>query len=143
MRNATIPIPAALITACLMLGAAQAQEVDRYTMEKSATGFVRMDRKTGAMSICEERAGQLVCKVAADERTALNDEIERLLDRLTALETRVAAMEKTAPDALPSEESFEKSLSYMEKFFRRFMGIVKDLDQDWRKIEPEALPQKT
>lgn len=126
---------------------AMAQDTDRYTMEKSDNGYVRMDRKTGEMSICEERSGQLVCKLAADERSAFQDEVDRLQDRLSGLEKRVAEIETASrlnPNALlPDEESFEKSLGYMERFFRRFMDIVKDLDQDWRQGEPDAAPQKT
>jgi hypothetical protein len=126
---------------------AMAQDTDRYTMEKSDNGYVRMDRKTGEMSICEERSGQLVCKLAADERSAFQDEVDRLQDRLSGLEKRVAEIETASrlnPNALlPDEESFEKSLGYMERFFRRFMDIVKDFDQDWRQGEPDPVPQKT
>jgi hypothetical protein len=127
--------------------AATAQDADRYTMEKSANGYVRMDRRTGEMSICEERSGQLVCKLAADERSAFQDEVDRLQDRLSGVEKRVAELETASrlnPEAvLPTDEDFEKSLGYMERFFRRFMDIVRDFDQDWRKGEPDAEPQKT
>ena len=47
-----------------------------------ANGYVRMDTQTGEMSICEEKSGQLVCKMAADERTAFQDEIDRLQTEL-------------------------------------------------------------
>jgi hypothetical protein len=127
--------------------AATAQDADRFTMEKSTNGYVRMDRKTGEMSICEERSGQLVCKLAADERSAFQDEVDRLQARLSGLEKRIAELETASrlnPQAvLPTEEDFEKSLGYMERFFRRFMDIVRDFDQDWRKGEPDPEPQKT
>ena len=58
-----------------------ADETDRYRLEKSDNGYVRMDTQTGEMSICEERSGQLVCKLAADERAAFEDEIDRLQAR--------------------------------------------------------------
>ena len=32
--------------------------------------------------------------------------------------------------SLPTEEEFEKTMSYMERFFRGFIGIVKELDED-------------
>lgn len=139
-------IASAFLVSALSLPAT-AQETDRYTMEKSTNGYIRMDRKTGEMSICEERSGQLVCKLAADERSAFQDEVERLQDRVSGLERRVAEIETASrlnPQAvLPTEEDFEKSLGYMERFFRRFMDIVKDFDQDWRTGKPEAEPQKT
>ena len=91
------------------------------------------DRQTGEMSICEERGGQLVCKLAADERAAFQDEIDRMQEKLAGLEQRLGAVEQNPilnpQNLLPTDEQFEKSLSYMERFFRRFMDIVKDMDK--------------
>ncbi len=127
-------------TATLIAIAAPASDEERYRLEKNENGYVRMDTRTGAMSICQDTGGQLVCRAAADERTAYEDDIERLQDGIHELEKRVTALENRAiPEMmLPSEENFEKSLSYMEQFFRRFMGIVKDLEKDG-----SGEPQKT
>ena len=139
--------PVALISPFLLvslLGSASADEPDRYRLEKTPNGYVRMDTRTGAMSICEEKWGELVCKMAADERTAVQDEIERLQtelkalnDRLTtvkALEDRVAKLENSLTarieQSLPTEEDFNKTMSYMERFFRSFMAIVKDFESE-------------
>jgi hypothetical protein len=121
-----------------------AAEPDRYRLEKSPNGYVRMDTRTGQMSICEEKWGELVCRIAADERTAVQDEIERLQtevealnDRLAgvkALEDRVAKLENSVAakieNSLPTEEDFNRTMSYMERFFRSFMGIVKDFESE-------------
>ena len=48
----------------------------------------------------------------------------------------MAGMGKLPPvvrDALPSDEDFEKGLSYMERFMRRFMGIAKEFDDENKK----------
>ena len=75
-------------------GLASAEETDRYRLEKSDNGYVRMDTVTGEMSICEERSGQLVCKLAADERAAFQDDIDRLQAKLDDVEDeRVAKLE--------------------------------------------------
>ena len=121
-----------------------AEETSSYTLQKTEDGFVRMNNKTGEMSICQERTGQLVCRVAADERTAYEEDLADLKGRVAKLEDTVAAMGKIPPvvrDALPSDEQFEKSLSYMEKFFRRFMGIAKEFgyDGDGNKADPQTL----
>jgi flagellar motility protein MotE (MotC chaperone) len=128
----TIIAPAAV--AMLAASVAQAADTERYRLEKSESGYVRMDTQTGEMSICEERAGQLVCKLAADERKAYQDQADRLQSELKALDERVAALEKSPlinpKSVLPTDEEFEKTMGYMERFMRRFMGIAKDLDQD-------------
>lgn len=56
MRPQHVLILAALVS--LVAASAFSEEANRYRLEKSATGYVRMDTQTGAMSICEERAGQ-------------------------------------------------------------------------------------
>jgi len=131
MRRALLLVPAFLASAAF---SARAEEAARYTLEKSPTGYVRMDTRTGEMSICEERSSQLVCKLAADERTAFQDEIDRLQGKLTAFEQRLVALENSPilkpQNLLPSEEEFERSLGYMERFFRKFMDIVKDMDKE-------------
>ena len=119
---------------------ALAEETSNYTLEKAADGYVRMNNRTGEMSICQERSGQLVCKVAAEERTAYEEDIADLKGRVAKLEDTVAAMGKIPPvvrDALPSDEQFEKGLSYMERFVRRFMGIAKEFGYDGEGSKPE------
>ena len=114
-------VASAVLLSVLPLSAG-AQEADRYTLEKSADGYVRMDRRTGEMSICEERSGQLVCRLAADERSAFQDEVDRLADRVSNLEKRIAELEASGrpntQSVLPTEEDIEKTLGYMERFFR-------------------------
>ena len=65
---------------------------------------------------------------------------------MKALEERVAKLENSLSarleSKLPSEEDFDKTMSYMERFLRGFMGIVKDMDKDNRDgAEPNS--QKT
>ena len=142
MRLFTILIPALAVTGIAFL--ASAEEAERYRLEKSDTGYVRMDTVTGEMSICEERSGQLVCKLAADERAAFQTDIDRLQAKLDDVEGRVAKLEArpSIPETLlPTDEQVDKGIDIMEKFFRSFMGIVKDLDKDVAR--PDAEPQRT
>jgi hypothetical protein len=142
MRPIALLVPAFLLAG--VVDSARSEDVDRYRLEKTEDGYVRMDTATGEMSLCEERDGQLVCKLAAEERAAFQDEIDRLQTKLDGLEERVVKLESrpAIPEALvPSEEEFDKSMDLMEKFFRRFMGIVKDFEKN--RDDPEAQPQKT
>ena len=138
-----------LVVLLLALATASlAQESDRYRLERTDNGLVRMDTVTGEMSICQDRDGRLVCRMLGDERAAFEQELERLQASVEALEKRVSELEAARPgDEGPSqlsESEFEQTMSYMERFFRRFIGIVKDLDQELRKDESEpAQPQRT
>lgn len=106
------------------------QDVERYQLERTADGYVRLDTTTGRMSICQETGGQLVCRAAVEEREAYERDVGTLHERLDALEERVAALEGASGAALPSDEEFEQTLGYMERFFRRFMGIVRDFEDE-------------
>lgn len=144
MRPQSLVVPAVL--AFLVAASAQSEETDRYRLEKSADGYVRMDTRTGAMSTCHERTGQLVCEMAADERSAYQDEIDRLQASVKALDARVAKLENSLSarleSNLPSEEDFNRTMSYMERFLRGFMDIVKDMDKDSGDTA-KPTPQKT
>jgi hypothetical protein len=57
------------------------------------------------------------------------------------LENRVDKLENSMTarieQSLPTEEDFNKTMSYMERFFRSFMAIVKDFeDENSRPAEP-------
>ncbi|WP_378944494.1 hypothetical protein [Mesorhizobium sp. ANAO-SY3R2] len=143
-RTAILLVP---LLVGLGAGASHAAETQRYQMEKTDKGYVRMDTQTGEMSICEERDGQLVCKLAADERTALQDEIGRLQDEVKAIEQRIDKLENSlsarGESTLPSEEEFQKTMGYMERFFRSFMGMIKDFEKEEKAPQPAPDPNKT
>ena len=131
---------ASFLLLCLLAFPALAEDTVRYALEKTADGYVRMDKQSGEMSVCKETDGQLVCRLAADERSAYENSTAALAKRLDALEQKVAALEGggvKSLNALPSEEEFDKTLTMMERFFRRFMGVVKEFDGQ------DGGPQKT
>jgi hypothetical protein len=133
-------------------GQALSQEAiaNRFTMEKTENGFVRMDTLTGEMSICSEKSGQLVCKLAADERRAFEEALSELSARVAALEQR---LDVTPPgnggDGIPDEAELNRALSAMEKMMRGFFGMVEDLRKEFENeaaepVEPpQPLPDRT
>lgn len=144
----TCPPALFLLLALSGTGVAQAEEAGRYTMEKTDKGYIRLDTKTGDISICAEQSGQMMCKLAADDRRAYEDDLASLNERVKKLEDQVASYGKLPPvvrDALPSEAEFEKSMGYMERFFRRFMDIVKSFEggSDGGGNDPAPAPNRT
>lgn len=99
---------------------------ERYQLEKLRDGFIRLDRQTGDVTYCKEEQTGLVCRMAADERKAFEQELDQLTRRVDALEKQGGAK----ATVLPSDEEIEKSFSIMERFFRRFMGIIEETRPD-------------
>ncbi|WP_028032339.1 hypothetical protein [Chelativorans sp. J32] len=149
MRFASAAI-AGFCTLPLLTGTALAQNEERYRLERTENGYVRMDTETGTMTLCQERGGELVCRPATDESAAAveTDDAQTLRERIDALEARVKALEGERAGALPGEQEFEQSLNMMERFFRRFVDIVRGLEQeetpgDQSPNQHTAPPQRT
>lgn len=104
-----------------------APEKDRFTLQPADGGFLRMNKDTGTVSFCSVKEGVSVCRLGADERAALEAEIERLRTENARLKSASAAPRK--PSTLPDEQEFEKALSFTERFLRRIMRLFKEETQ--------------
>ncbi|TCL96145.1 hypothetical protein C8J38_101500 [Rhizobium sp. PP-WC-2G-219] len=123
---------------------AQEPAPGRYSMKKTDTGIARLDTQTGEVTLCQEMAGDLVCRMAADERTAYDLELD-------LLEKRVETLEKTVKDAssgfsprLPTQEEIDQTMGIMDRMMRSFMGIAKDFGREWQgeeKTPPATEPE--
>ena len=123
-----------------------AQDVTRYVLQPTADGFVRMDQATGAISICQQNGDNLVCRMAADDRAAYAVQIEELEARVAALEAQIGTggMDNRPQGSaeLPTENEFETTLDYMERFFRRFKGLVDEFSGE-QTVTPPENPDRT
>jgi hypothetical protein len=111
-----------LVTAGLGFSAAAQEAGDRYAMTPAKEGFLRLDKQTGAVSFCTVENGLASCRLGADERAALEGEIERL--------RRENAELNAAAKGVPSDDQFERALTLTERFFRRFLRLFKDESLD-------------
>jgi hypothetical protein len=71
------------------------------------------------------------CRAGADERAALDAEIERLAKDNVDLRAKLAAATGQSPsarlrNALPSDEEVNRAIGWMETFMRRMMRAVRD-----------------
>ncbi len=132
-------------------GAAPAQAADsddsRYQFNQVADGYLRLDLKSGEVSLCSRRELGWACRAVADDRAALDAEIARLqgenvalkkalLDRGLPLPSGVTA----APPAarrdgelkLPSDAELNRAMAMIEKMWRRLLEMMQNLQRDLR-----------
>jgi hypothetical protein len=122
------------VVAAAGLGTVRAQTADssssengRYQMTPAANGFLRLDTRTGIVSLCTISGAAAECRTAADDRAALMNEVERLSKRNAELETGANRGRPAPPIAgLPSREDFGKAMDYAEEFMRRMMRMMRD-----------------
>lgn len=113
---------------------AQSEDDARYSLQPSGEGFVRLDRRTGQMSFCRREQGQLVCRLAADERDAYEAEIGRLEKQLETggkdeegTEQSLKRSDRLPTDPQAREREFEQAMEYAEKALRRFFDVMREL----------------
>ncbi len=129
MKHANAALAFGLSLVWPLSAAAQDPSPGRYTMQKSETGFARLDTETGEVDLCREKNGELVCRMAADERAAFERELDLLTKRVEALEKSVGRGAAASKPDLPTDEEIDRTMSIMERVMRKFMEIVKEFEQ--------------
>lgn len=116
--------------------AARDGEGGRFVLRDISGGFLRMDTRTGQISTCTQASGAFTCRMAADDRTALDNEIERLRAENEALK-RGGATALARPGqpgdqglSLPSDAEVDRALSLAERIWRRLRGMIREAEQD-------------
>ncbi|PYE31268.1 hypothetical protein C8J35_10329 [Rhizobium sp. PP-F2F-G38] len=123
---------------------AQEPAPGRYSMQKTDTGIARLDTQTGEVTLCQEKAGDLVCRMAADERTAYDLELDLLEKRVETLEKAVKDAPAGFSPRLPTQEEIDQTMGIMDRMMRSFMGIARDFGREWQgeeKTPPATEPE--
>src|SRR6185369_5751847 len=134
-----------VLASALALGSAQAQTPDsengRYSFSAVPDGMLRLDTRTGAVSLCGKQAAGWACNSVPDERAALENEIARLQRENGALKKDMLARNlplpggvATAPTErqrelnlkvpLPSDAEIDRVMSAFEKMWRRLVDMM-------------------
>ncbi len=141
---------ALLITASVtMVPVAHAQpapdsENGRYTFSSVSEGMLRLDTRTGQVSLCAKKDAGWSCNTVPDERTALENEIARLQRENGALKKDMLARGLPLPSGvsgnvasadqqrelnvtvpLPSDADIDRAMTAFEKMWRRMVDIVR------------------
>jgi hypothetical protein len=121
----------------------------RYSFGRVDDGYLRLDGRTGQVSICTRRSAGWACQAVADERTALEAEIVRLQRENGALKKEFVARNLPLPGAvrpdspaakpdeprleLPNDADVNKVMNFVEKVWRRLVEMIVTLQKDMNK----------
>jgi hypothetical protein len=125
--------------------AAQSPEADdkRFSLHKVDDGYLRLDGRTGAVSLCTRPESGWACRAVPDERSALESEIGRLaaenaelkrtmLDRgmsLPGLPPRPPADVGVGSTA-PTDSDIDRVVAFAERLWRRTLDVIGNLKRD-------------
>jgi hypothetical protein len=133
----------------------------RFSFKDVPDGILRLDSRTGQVSLCSKIA-EWACRTLADDRIALDKEMGRLLDENAALrkqleEARHAPVPpETVPPAvapnppavaqppkqgereltLPSEADVNRMMAFLEKMWRRLLDMAERTQRELERDRP-------
>ena len=116
-------------------------ENGRYSFSGVPDGMLRLDTRTGAVSLCAKQATGWACNAVPDERAALENEIARLQRENGALKKEMLARGLPLPGGvasgsppnqrelnlkvpLPSDAEIDRVMSAFEKMWRRLVDMM-------------------
>jgi hypothetical protein len=106
-------------------------ENGRFNMSPVADGVMRLDTRTGQISLCRKRNDNWTCESVADDRAAYEKEIGRLQGQVGALESQLGrGPNKQTELKLPSDAEVDRVMKFFENIFRRFMGMIENLQRE-------------
>jgi hypothetical protein len=122
-------------------------ENGRYSFNPVADGMLRLDTRTGQVSLCSRSDAGWACKVVPDERSALETEIARLQGENATLKKELLDHGLPVPGVpgpsrakpgepelkLPSDAEVDKVISFLEKIWRRLIEMGRSVQRDVEK----------
>jgi hypothetical protein len=124
---------AALLALALFSVPVLAEEAGRFVLkEADQNTFIRLDTFTGAISHCASAAGEWSCTSVKDDRAELHEEIAQLRKENAGLKARLAKGRDEGDEqrlTMPSEADIDRWLALVEKYFERFLSLIRRLEQ--------------
>jgi hypothetical protein len=133
--------------AVAQMPAAPDNENGRFSFHRVDEGYLRLDTRTGQVSLCARKPTGWACHLLPDERNALEAEIARLQVDNGALKKELLArglplpggMKNDAPLLklpevelkIPSDSDFDRVISFMERVWRRLTEKFGTIQRDY------------
>jgi hypothetical protein len=121
----------------------------RFTFHRADDGYLRLDGRTGQVSLCQRRASGWQCQLVPDERAALEVEIARLQGDNAALKKQLLSRNLPLPNGmpqdrsgprpnvqrphLPDDEELNRIMGVIEKVWRRMVEMILSVQRDLQK----------
>lgn len=119
-------------------------EGGRYTFNKVADGFVRLDTQTGAVALCNQRSVGWACLAAPEDRAVLENEIARLRSENAALKKDILSRGLPLPPGimpeaagagggpgtgevilrLPGDADVDRAMAYVNQMWHRLVEAL-------------------
>ena len=127
-------------------------EEARYSFHRVQDNFVRLDSRTGQVSICGRGSGAWTCQAVPDERSALESEIGRLQGDNAALKKELLARNIELPSGVrpdpappvakkdadasvqtPSDADLDRVMAFVDKVWRRMVEMMMSIQRDMQR----------
>jgi hypothetical protein len=126
----------------------------RFTFHRADEGYLRLDGRSGQVSMCNRRTSGWQCQLVPDERTALEAEISRLQGDNAALKKELLSRSLPLPNGmspdqgapksqtpksqvqrpqLPDDAELNRIMAFMEKVWRRMVEMILSVQRDLEK----------
>ena len=121
-------------------------EDSRFTFHRADDGYLRLDGRSGQVSICTRRPVGWLCQAVPDERAALEAEIARLQTDNVALKKELLAHNLALPGGikpdpppgkverqrlkLPNDAELDRLMAFIEKVWRRVVDMIVTAQRD-------------
>jgi hypothetical protein len=129
--------------ACTLAAPVQAQNAPdsadgRFSFHRTDDGFLRLDGRSGQVSLCLRRSAGWECQAVPDERAALEGEIARLQADNASLKRELLSHNLPLPGAikpdisdrgedrlqLPSDAELNRAMAFIEKVWKRMVEMI-------------------
>jgi hypothetical protein len=116
----------------------------RFTFSQIKDELLRLDTRTGQVSICSRGTVNWTCQAVPDERAALEGEIARLQGETAVLKREMIARGLPLPEGmrsdssaarpqielkLPNDADIDRLMTFMEKIWRRLIDLVQGMQK--------------
>jgi hypothetical protein len=120
----------------------------RFTFNRADDGgYVRLDGRTGQVSLCNRRSNGWQCQLVPDERAALEAEIARLQSDNAVLKKELLSRNLPLPDGMradspksqvqrpqfPDDAELNRIMTALEKVWRRLVEMIASVQRDLQK----------